>query len=377
MALAAIGLFVAGDADAQTVTVVGDGSRWLCEEVEEDGYYFGVLISASDGSDVRFRRVFRYIRDRSKKLQKVIRRRAARGIDASAERAELAILQTSREDVDACYYDGTTGKEFNPSPTPPDNSQPNPPSNPTPPSNPSADACSVAGTPASVSARIIGGAQCTIGDTPVVFVNILDEFGDSLGGCTGTVVARPGQSTSRQILFAAHCVEGASAIEISTPGGTMRASLFGSHPQWGSTQNTEDYDVALAVFNSNIPTRVAHVLGTNNFSTGERAVIAGYGQDENGNSSEERLKAGDVLISSITGLGIGITYQSGASSSNTCFGDSGGPLFVARGSEWVLGAVTSNGERDDCGPGDHSYFANLTNSAVKAWVNATVSGLIP
>jgi hypothetical protein len=54
--------------------------------------------------------------------------------------------------------------------------------------------------------------------------------------------------------------------------------------------------------------------------------------------------------------------------SDTCFGDSGGPLFLPLGGQTVLAGVTSSGTNDECAPVDNSFdadvFANL------AWIQA-------
>jgi len=54
--------------------------------------------------------------------------------------------------------------------------------------------------------------------------------------------------------------------------------------------------------------------------------------------------------------------------SDTCFGDSGGPLFLSLGGQTVLAGVTSSGTNDECAPVDNSFdadvFANL------AWIQA-------
>ena len=108
------------------------------------------------------------------------------------------------------------------------------------------------------------------------------------------------------------------------------------------------------------------MLTTPNLNVGENAIIAGYGVDENGNADASTLKAGNVIIGDVSSYGISTFYD--GSGANTCFGDSGGPIFVNRNNEWLLAGVTSNGESENCGVGDRSNYANLVDPNVKDWV---------
>jgi hypothetical protein len=54
--------------------------------------------------------------------------------------------------------------------------------------------------------------------------------------------------------------------------------------------------------------------------------------------------------------------------SDTCYGDSGGPLFLAIGGETVLAGVTSSGTNPDCAPVDNSFDADVFDNL--AWIEA-------
>jgi secreted trypsin-like serine protease len=55
--------------------------------------------------------------------------------------------------------------------------------------------------------------------------------------------------------------------------------------------------------------------------------------------------------------------------SNTCFGDSGGPAFIEdEDGSLVLAGITSTGVNVRCLLGDRSAFANLTNQALRAFI---------
>ena len=57
-----------------------------------------------------------------------------------------------------------------------------------------------------------------------------------------------------------------------------------------------------------------------------------------------------------------------ASNSNTCNGDSGGPLFVDEGEVQTLAGITSGGDASDCLVVDHSYDTSV--AAVRAYIEA-------
>lgn len=56
------------------------------------------------------------------------------------------------------------------------------------------------------------------------------------------------------------------------------------------------------------------------------------------------------------------------SNSDTCFGDSGGPLFLSIGGRTVLAGVTSSGTNSECAPVDNSFDADVLTDL--AWIEA-------
>jgi Trypsin len=356
-------VFFTISAHAQEVSIIGDGSKYYCylEPEDYDGYSYVYLIKADTDREASFSSTLRSLKKRITRVKQLIKRYSRAGYDTTSLKSELNYLNTTRNDILSCRNNGSTGKYDGDSNDPIEN-------NPTPPANnPSpVNACSVAGDNSAISARIVGGSQCSIGNSPVVYISLRDNRGNSAGACTGTVVRRADQSESNTVIFAAHCAEGVSSLTIATPNGNMSTNNIYSYPRWNSSGIIENGDVAVAKFSQTIPTRSVLLLDSNNFQLGETGVIAGYGQDQNGDAYANRLKAGDVTIGDITSGGISIFYQ--GNGANTCFGDSGGPLFVERNGQWVLAGVTSNGESSNCGVGDRSNFANITESSVKSWI---------
>lgn len=224
-------------------------------------------------------------------------------------------------------------------------------------------ACQVAGSSTGRTERIIAGRECAVGDTPVVMLNLYDRFGDNLGSCTGTVVSK------RAVISAAHCVEdGVEEIEIVTGRGSFWTTNLAGHPDFGYQNDLEINDVSIIISNQDLPVRIAKLHKAGSLNRSETAVIAGYGLDENENAG--LLKAAPTKIDSFTGSAITIRYFSNQGLGNTCSGDSGGPLFVKRGNDWLLAGVTSNGILDNCGSGDVSNFANLADNSNRDFIES-------
>ena len=104
---------------------------------------------------------------------------------------------------------------------------------------------------------------------------------------------------------------------------------------------------------------------------GTIATIAGFGRS-GGLAEDYGIKrAGLVETTDCTGLLSGLGNSElvcwdflsplgpAGTDSNTCNGDSGGPLFANLGSGEVVAAVTSGGVNGLCTPTDHSYDANV------------------
>lgn len=244
---------------------------------------------------------------------------------------------------------------------------PGQPTNPTNPSEPVSDACSVVGDSNSLTARIINGTVCTVGDSPVVELDLLQN-GQVVSGCSGTVVA------PRVVITAGHCIEGMTSVRVRTGNGNFNSTRIDYHPSYDTTNTFQEYDIGVVQVGADLPTRVVDILNTNNLSVGEAGVIGGYGLDDNGNYGT--LRAAPVNLSSFATGSIEIRYSGNGSNGNTCNGDSGGPIFLERNGQWVLAGATSWGINQNCGPGDNSYFMNITHPNVKSFVNGLVPGLI-
>ncbi len=238
-------------------------------------------------------------------------------------------------------------------------------------------ACSIIGNNNSLAAssvqkvsRIINGSACSVGNSPTVELELYID-GNADSACTGTVV------NPRTVITAAHCGEGITSVRIKTGAGNVDSNQIFVHPDYNTTGNFQDHDITVVVTNEDIPTRTVNILSTNDFVSGELAYIGGYGVNNGVNQTGAGvLRATTVLLDTFAGDSIGTVYTGEDSNGDTCNGDSGGPLLVKRGEEWLLAGVTSNGN-ETCTPIDNAYYANLTSTSNKNFVNSIVPGLIP
>lgn len=245
------------------------------------------------------------------------------------------------------------------------------------------DACSIVGdsSSSSQSARIINGIVCDIGDSPIVQL-VISVDGTPTAACTGTVVSK------RAVIFAAHCLTelgGEPSSVAIIPAGDVSKAITTASFDWNRDFDFDqdnvpgNDDIAIALTQIDIPTRVVDILKTNNVKVGETAIIAGYGvkdsKENPGTSSEEsdgNLRAGLMKVSTASEEEINaiFSYSSNTTpgkNSMTCSGDSGGPFLIKRDSKWILAGVTSYGSIG-CGPNAIAGFANITDPANQAFL---------
>jgi hypothetical protein len=317
---------------AQTVEPIGEDEEYACVIWEDGETTLGVWDEdEADYVEASFSRELRNIKREVQSLKKKLNR--------AKRRKNQALVQQLQEEI--AYLNDLI-------------------------SDNSGDACSLIGAPGSqISASIINGQVCGTAESAVVQLEMGFRDG-SAGSCTGTVISQ------NAIVSAAHCLDGqVSYVDIFIGSRRVRASSFHSHPNWSSSQQAlENYDVAVVLVNQPLNAPAFPILSGNDTqpTVGEQVLIAGYGRTESLKS--QGLRAGFMTLSQVTELLIEARFD-GKTGSNSCNGDSGGPLFVKRGEQWYLAGDTSNGDAANCGVtegSDISRWANLNAPANRAFI---------
>ncbi len=230
-----------------------------------------------------------------------------------------------------------------------------------------ADACEVASGQQNFVAKIINGEECSRLNSPIVNLTLRDQRGDYYS-CTGTVV------NSRSVITAAHCITGITEIIVETGIGAVPAVSFDHHPDY---DGTETNDLGIVIVGQDLDVLAFPVISKyRTMALGERVIFAGYGVSEIGSETANgNLLAGANTLTRVSRERLSIDFNS-IEQSNTCFGDSGGPLLSYQNSRWVLAGVTSNGRRADCGYEDQSNFANLLNASNRNYIKSRISDVV-
>lgn len=197
--------------------------------------------------------------------------------------------------------------------------------------------------------------------------------------CSGTLIG------CRTLLTAAHCVcpgIGAECQGAAAPDPTQKLVFF-QHLGFVGIESITVHpaydfpvaDVAVVRLATPVDGLAATALASVVPSIGTPGTIVGFGRSGGSFDDYGLKRVGDVTT---TPCAPGISDETSVCwtftgpGSNTCNGDSGGPLFVVEPGGLAVAGVTSGGESASCLPTDRSYDANVAHYA--GWIAGAAAG---
>lgn len=235
-------------------------------------------------------------------------------------------------------------------------------------------ACTTLPATSDIESSIVGGQNAQSSEFPSV---VALENSASKWFCTGTLIDKD------WILTAAHCVEGETAagteirfddtnVNDTTGGKVVKVAEIHANPGYDGV--AWDNDIALIKLATSVTDRAVTPIHRPVVAPASDVVQVGYGDssDQGGGGrlrklSTKTIDCAMVMDTTITGTHVVCFDQ--RDGNGTCYGDSGGPSFVAVNGKLEVGAVTSGGTVDSCLAG---FDIQTSVNDELAWVDMTM-----
>ena len=224
-----------------------------------------------------------------------------------------------------------------------------------------AELCASAGA----QPKIFNGSDCANPNQSPVVQLVMQQSGGAFT-CSGVML------TPTRVLSAAHCfpagTQRVAAVLRTSAGDTQLVDATGwvNHPGYVESFSEIVNDAAVVTLSAAMPNPTMPLLVSSPSRKGNGVYMAGWGLPSS------NLAVGYAVLTSVSELLLKVNFQGNLS--DTCVGDSGGPVYRAVGGRQGVVGLTSTGTARACGAADESLFTNTQAPGILNFIRAQAPG---